>query len=120
MIKQVSVLKRHPSLTMDEFIARYESGHAKFAEVLFKNARKIVRRYVRPQANPLTGEVVELDFDVILELWFDSQADLDAALGGIATSGLVDQIRESGAALFATSNAPVFTVLEYESPVGGA
>lgn len=118
MIKQVSVMKRHPSLTLDEFIEQYEGRHAKFGEVLFKKAKKLTRRYVQPQPNPLTGETRELDFDVILEIWFETQADLDEAMKGIATSGLLDQVRESGARLFATANAPAFTVLEYESPVG--
>lgn len=120
MIKQVSVMKRHPSLTMAEFIERYEGGHAKFGEVLFKDAKKLTRRYVQPQPNPLTGETQELAFDVILELWYESQAELDAALAGIATSGLIDQIRESGAKLFASANNPAFTVIEYDSPVGPA
>lgn len=119
MIKQVSVMKRHPSLTMEQFIEQYEGRHAKFGEVLFKKARKLTRRYVQPQPNPLTGKVEELDFDVILEIWFDSEADLKEAMEGIATSGLIDQVRESGARLFATTNLPAFTVLEYESPVGG-
>jgi EthD domain len=118
MIKQVSLLKRHPSLTMEQFVEQYESGHAKFGEVLFKKATKLMRRYVQPQPNPLTGEVQDLDFDVILEVWFESQEDLDEAMRGIATSGLLDQVRESGARLFKTSNAPAFTVVEYESPVG--
>lgn len=118
MIKQVSVMKRHPSLSLEQFIESYENGHAKFGEVLFKKAKKLTRRYVQPQPNPLTGEVRELDFDVILEVWFESQADLDEAMQGIATSGLIDQVRESGAKLFASANSPAFTVVEYESPVG--
>ena len=99
-------------------IEQYEGRHAKFGEVLFKKARKLTRRYVQPQPNPLTGKVEELDFDVILEIWFDSEADLKEAMQGIATSGLIDQVRESGAKLFASSANPAFTVLEYESPVG--
>ncbi|MFT4027307.1 MAG: EthD domain-containing protein [Novosphingobium sp.] len=119
MIKQVSVMKRHPSLTMEEFIEQYEGRHAKFGEVLFKKAKKLTRRYVQPQPNPLTGKVEELDFDVILELWFENEADLKAAMAGIPTSGIMDEVRESGARLFASSANPAFTVLEYESPVGG-
>lgn len=120
MIKQVSVMKRHPSLTMEQFIEQYEGRHAKFGEVLFKKAKKLTRRYVQPQPNPLTGKVEELAFDVILEIWFESRDDLDEAMRGIATSGLVEQVRESGARLFASSANPAFTVVEYDSPVGGA
>lgn len=119
-IKQVSVMKRHPDLTMEQFIELYESRHAKFGEVLFKNAKRYVRRYVQPMRNPLTGKVEELDFDVIMEIWWDSQEELEAAMKGIATSGLIDQIRASGETLFASQNNPGFTVREYESPRGDA
>lgn len=120
MIKQVSVMKRASHLTMEQFIAQYEGEHAKYGEMLFKKARKLTRRYVQPQPNPLTGQVEELDFDVILEIWFDSEDDLKEAMRGIATSGMMEEVRESGARLFASSANPAFTVLEYESPVGGA
>jgi hypothetical protein len=118
MFKQVSLMKRHPSLTMDEFIDRYENHHAKFGEKLFKKARRFVRRYVHPEVNPLTGEVVELDFDVVMELWWDSRADFEAAMKMLAESDLVDQIRASGETLFVPSKNRAFTVTEYDSDLG--
>lgn len=119
-IKQVSVMKRHPDLTMEQFIELYESRHAKFGEVLFKNARRYVRRYVEPMKNPLTGKVEELPFDVIMEMWWNSPEDMEAGMKSIATSGLIDQIRASGETLFASQNNPGFTVREYDTPRGGS
>jgi hypothetical protein len=118
-VKQVSVMKRHPDLTMEQFIDLYESRHARFGEVLFKDAARYVRRYVQPMTNPLTGKVEELDFDVIMEIWWDSPEAMAAGMKGIATSGLIDEVRKSGETLFASQNNPGFTVLEYESPTGG-
>jgi hypothetical protein len=118
MIKQVSMMKRHPNLSMDEFIQLYENHHAKFGEQLFAKAQRFVRRYVQPVKNPLTGQIVEMDFDVIMEIWWDSQKEFDAAMQSIATSGLLDDIRKSGARLFASQNNPAFTVIEYDSKVG--
>jgi hypothetical protein len=115
MIKQVSMMKRHPDLTMAAFIDRYENHHAKFGEVLFAKAARFVRRYVQPQRNPLTGETAELDFDVIMEIWWNSQADFDDAMAAIPRSELLGAIRESGAKLFASHDNPAFTVLEYDT-----
>jgi hypothetical protein len=117
-VKQVSVMKRHPDLTMEQFIELYESRHARFGEVLFRNAKRYVRRYVQPMTNPLTGKVEELDFDVIMEIWWESPEAMAEGMKGIATSGLIDDIRKSGETLFASQNNPGFTVLEYETPVG--
>jgi len=115
MIKQVSMMKRHPSLSMDAFIELYESRHAKFGEVLFAKAARLVRRYVQPARNPLTGEIRELDFDVIMEIWWHSQADFDEAMAALPKSSLLGAVRESGASLFASHDNPAFTVLEYDS-----
>ena len=115
MIKQVSLMKRHPSLTMEQFIDRYESHHARFGEVLFARAARFVRRYVRPQVNPLTGEAKELDFDVVMEIWWHEQADFDAAMAAIPKSPLLPEIVASGATLFASRDNPAFTVDERDT-----
>ena len=115
MIKLVSMMKRHPDLTMQAFVERYESHHARLGETLFVKARRFVRRYVQPETNPLTGETRELDFDVIMELWWDSREDYREAMRGIAASGLLDQVRASGASLFASQDNPAFTVIEHDS-----
>lgn len=115
MIKRVSMMKRHPGMTMEESIDCYENHHVKFGEVLFAKARRYVRRYIQPESNPLTGDFVELDFDVIMEIWWDSREDFEEAMQAIPKSGLLDDIRASGATLFAASNNPAFTVVEYET-----
>lgn len=115
MIKQVSMMKRHPDLTMDEFIDLYENRHAKFGEVLFAKAQRFVRRYVQPQKNPLTGVTAELDFDVIMEIWWDKQQDFDDAMQAIPKSPMLSEIVASGARLFASPNNPAFTVVEYDT-----
>lgn len=93
MFKQISLMKRKPGLSMDDFIAQYEARHAKFGEVLFANAVKYVRRYVRPQRNPLTGEVKELEFDVLMEIWWASEADFNTAMKDLMTSPLLPESR---------------------------
>jgi len=115
MLKQVSVMKRNPAMSMQEFIDFYENHHAKFGKTLFKKAKRFVRRYVQPEKNPLTGEMAELDFDVIMELWWDSREDYEQAMKAIPQSGLLDDIRASGAKLFASANNPAFTVIEYDT-----
>ena len=80
--------------------------------------QRYMRRYVQPLKNPLTGEVKELDFDVIMELWWDSAEDMAADMKDFMASPLVPAIRDSGNALFASADNPAFTVIEYETPRG--
>ena len=118
MIKQVSMMKRHPSLSMAVFVARYETYHARFGETLFARSRRFVRRYVQPVTNPLTGVVAEMDFDVIMEIWWEDRASYEADMGGLLKSDLLPAIRESGLNLFASQNNPAFTVIEHDSDMG--
>lgn len=119
MIKQVSMMKRRPGLSMEAFIEAYENHHAKIGEALFTKARRFVRRYVQPQKNPLTGQIVELDFDVIMEIWWDKQEDFEEAMASLAANpDAIAAASESGARIFASSSNPACTVVEYDSDMG--
>ena len=118
MIKQISMMKRHPGLTVEQFITRYESVHAKFGDKLFSRSKRFVRRYVQPLRNPLTGKLGELDFDVIIEIWWETREAYEADMKGLAQSDLLPAVRESGATLFASHDNPAFTVVEYDSDFG--
>jgi hypothetical protein len=72
------LLKRHPSLSMVEFIERYESVHV---PAVLKNAtrlRRYERHYLHPGRHVILGDVVaEPEYDVLTELWYDDMAALD-------------------------------------------
>jgi hypothetical protein len=115
MLKQVVFLKRRPGMTMEEFIDYYENHHAKLGEKHMPLARRYVRRYVRPEKNPITGEVVELDFDVIMEIWWDSRDDYEATMREVGKGETFRLFYEDEEKLFASHDNPVVTVEEHES-----
>jgi hypothetical protein len=115
MLKQVVLLKRRDGMSMDEFIDYYENHHAKMAERFMPLARRYVRRYVRPEKNPITGEVVELDFDVVMEIWWNSRQDFDETMKEIGKGETHRLFHEDEEKLFNSHNNRVFTVDEYES-----
>ena len=39
------------------------------------NAQRYVRRYVTPEKNPLTGEVIHPGYDCIMEIWWNTRED---------------------------------------------
>ena len=115
MLKQVCLLKRRPGMTMQEFIDYYENRHSKIALSALTQARRYVRRYVKPEKNPITGESVELDFDVVMELWWDSRADYEASMKMFGEKDLYKIVYEDEEKIFATHENRVFTVEEYDS-----
>ena len=78
MFKTVGLLKRKPGMTTEEFRKYYESQHRLIGEKYLKGrATKYMRRFISPFPNPLTGEVVYPEYDVILEIWYSSKSDFE-------------------------------------------
>jgi len=115
MIKQVLLLKRRPGMSMEEFRNYYESHHVKIVEKYMTSAKRYVRRYVRPQKNPMTGQVIELDFDVVTEIWWESRADMEAAGKKLAAANLFPVIHADEEKLFSSHDNRTFTVDECDS-----
>jgi uncharacterized protein (TIGR02118 family) len=68
MFKVISMLKRNPALTPEQFRKHYEEVHAPLARKTFPFIRKYVRNYVMPAP---AGK--EPGFDCITEQWFDDK-----------------------------------------------
>ena len=123
MIKQVVFLKRRPDITMEEFKDYYENQHTQLAKRMgakpsLPNAQRYVRRYVTPEKNPLTGEVIHPGYDCIMEIWWNTREDFEAAMQGLGSpehlpARLADELK-----VFASNSNPVCTVEEHDSPVG--
>jgi uncharacterized protein (TIGR02118 family) len=71
MVKMISLVRRRPDLTRDEF-----------AQVWLKDYVHVAKRLPRVRGyavNVVTPASEEQDWDGFAELWFDSQEDFDAA-----------------------------------------
>lgn len=119
ILKLVFLLKRRPDMTMAQFRSYYESNHRVLGEKAMPGARRYVRRYVQPARNPITGEAIELPFDTVMEIWWDSRADWDDLQSRMISGSLGAEIYEDEENLFASHANPVFTVLESDSKMRG-
>lgn len=119
VLKLVFLLKRKPGMSVAEFRDYYENNHRKLAEKATPGALRYVRRFVEPEKNPITGEAIELPFDVVMELWWPNRAAWDDLQAEIATSEIGKAIYEDEENIFSSHLNPVFTVLESDSPMRG-
>jgi hypothetical protein len=79
MLKVMLFMKRKPGLTLEEFIEHYERVHVPLALQHARNLVHYERHYLRPgRFVPFGDEVVEPDYDVVTELWYDDEAAFDA------------------------------------------
>jgi hypothetical protein len=118
-LKLVFLLKRKPGMTQADFQDYYESRHRKLAETALANALRYVRRFVHPERNPITGDVIELPFDAIMEIWMTSRAEWNETQAGLAGSAIMRAIYEDEEQLFVSHENPMFTVEEADSPMRG-
>ena len=87
MVKLITIVKRKSGITRDEFIQHWKHVHARLA-IKDKSFWRRVRKYVQNYVTSTDSE--RAAWDGVVELWFDSQAELDAAFAGQETKeGLI-------------------------------
>ncbi len=102
MFKQVCFFRKRPDMSMDEFIDYYENQHSRLSERLGRspsipNAVRYVRRYLTPERNPVTGEVIDPGYHCIMEIWWNSREDFENSQRVIADPKRLPAIKEDEA-----------------------
>ena len=123
MFKQICFFRKRDDMTMEQFMDYYENQHSQLAKRLdappsLPNAQRYVRRYITPEPNPLTGEVIHPGYDCVMEIWWNTREDFEAAMQGLGNPDHLEARKADELQLFATNSNPVCTVVEYDSPVG--
>lgn len=123
MFKQICFFRKRPDMTADEFMDYYENQHSRLVQRTgvkssMPNALRYVRRYLTPEKNPVTGEVLDPGYDCIMEIWWTCREEFDAARAILNEPERLRITMEDETQLFATHSNPVCSVVEYDSPVG--
>lgn len=112
-------MKRRPGMSVEDFRDYYETRHVPLCMTYMAGVARYVRRYLEPQPSPGTGRADELPYDVITELWFDTEAVWAATLQHITTTVLADEIIADEANLFDRPAMRIATIVEHETPLSG-
>lgn len=116
MIKVIGLLKRKPGITPDEFRDYYETYHRVIGEKYLKGlATKYRRRYLTPFADPITGTLPDQHCDVVLEIWYPSQAIFDKANALFAKPEVAEEIAIDEEKLFDRPQNRFFFAEDVES-----
>jgi hypothetical protein len=124
MFKQLCFFRKRPDMTMEEFLDYYENQHSQLAKKAglkpaLPNAQRYVRRYLKPEKNPVTGQVIDSGYDCLMEIWWNSREDYERSFAIISDPERLPAVMADEARLFASHNNPVCSVIEeYDSPMG--
>lgn len=123
MLKQICFFRKRADMTMDQFMDYYENQHSQLSKRAGRapsipGAVRYVRRYLVPEKNPVTGEVIDPGFDCIMEIWWKSREDFENSQKIISSPDRLPMIKADELNLFASHNNPVCTVIEHDSPMG--
>ena len=123
MFKQICFFRKRPDMSAEEFMDYYENEHSKLSkrkglQSSMPNAARYVRRYLTPEPNPVTGEIIDPGYDCIMEIWWNSREDFDRSRQIINDPERLKVLKEDEAKLFATHSNPVCSVVEHDSPMG--
>lgn len=116
MFKTIGLLKRREGMSVEEFRDYYENNHRVIGEKYLKgNAERYMRRFLSPYPNPLTGEEVEPEYDVVMEIWYADEAAWQATGEALTTPEAAAEIAADEEMLFDRSRNRFFLVDEFES-----
>jgi len=124
MFKQICFFRKRPDMTMEEFMDYYENQHSQLAKKAglkpaLPNAQRYVRRYLKPEVNPVTGKVLDPGYDCLMEIWWNCREDYERSLAIISDPERLPAVMADEAKLFAShANPSVSVVAEYDSPMG--
>jgi len=123
MIKQLCFFRKREDMSMEQFLDYYENQHSQLSKRMGRapaitGATRYVRRYITPEKNPVTGEVIDCGYDCIMEIWWNSREDFLASQRRISDPDRLPMVKEDEKRLFASHSNPVCTVVEYDSPMG--
>jgi len=116
MFKTVNLMKRRADLTHDQFVERYEAGHARLGErVLAGSALRYVRRYLKP----VDGVGDDADFDAVMEIWYADRATWEATMARLSEPTIAAEITADEETLFDRTKYRFYWVEESESDMSG-
>ena len=114
MLKLVALISAKPDISREAFIEHYESTHAPLIKKLLPMIAEYRRSFVKLNA-PSGTQPLSLGFDVLTELWFENQQDLDAFWKRLREPEVNSQIRADEAHFLISDRTQLFQVDEYNS-----
>lgn len=124
MFKQICFFRKREDMTMEQFMDYYENRHSQLSKSAglkpaLPNAQRYVRRYLKPEVNPVTGKVLDPGYDCIMEIWWNSREDYERSLTIISDPARLPALKADEAELFASHDNPSCSVIEeFDSPMG--
>ena len=103
-------------MTRQEFKEYYETHHRVIGEKYLKGyAVKYMRRYLNGFADPLTGNIPDFPYDVLMEIWYPDQTTFEKAVTRFQEPEIAKEISEDEEKLFDSQQNAFFVVDECES-----
>jgi hypothetical protein len=124
MFKQICFFRKRADMTMEAFMDYYGHQHSQLSKnaglkPALPGAQRYVRRYLKPEANPVTGNVIDPGYDCLMEIWWNSREDYEESLKIISDPVRLPTLKADEVKLFASHDNPSGSVIaEYDSPMG--
>lgn len=112
MFTRITLLKRRPGMTIEEFRDYYETHHRLIGERVLAG---FAQRYVRRYAVPVSPGLEMPDFDVMTEITFPDRAAHDRCIAALSEPSVAAWVMADEDRLFDRAAMRVFTVEEAES-----
>jgi uncharacterized protein (TIGR02118 family) len=117
-VKVVTLLKRRPGMSREDFVRYYEARHAVLATQRVPGMLDYRRMYISAEKPAFGTSPPTLDFDVITSLVFADMESYQRAFDTLKRPEIAQEIADDEAQLFDRTNITAYIVDEYVSDVG--
>jgi uncharacterized protein (TIGR02118 family) len=117
-IKIVTLLKRKPGMSREEFIRYYEARHAVLATQMVPGLLDYRRMYIGAERPAFGAAGPTLEFDVITTLVFADTEAYEKAFETLKQPEIAQRIAEDEEQLFDRTSITAYLVEEYVSDLG--
>lgn len=119
MYKILTLLRRKPGTSVEQFRAYYEGRHARLGEHFLKGrSTRYQRRYLTPVGHPTDGASAEGGYDCLTEMWFRDEAQWHEMIALLSAPGNGEQVIADEERFMDRAAMRMFTVEEHETDIG--
>lgn len=121
MFKVMWLMKRKEGTTPEELMHYYENHHSKLGKKLMDSNNfkpvKYIRKYFRPITDifPFPGALSGSEFDLAMEMWFESQEQFEQLLGFSTAEDVFKEIIEDENRFLDPHKRAIYILEEHET-----
>lgn len=117
MYKTAVLIRRNPGLTSEQFRTHYEAVHAPLASGFMPKMLRYTRHFLTPYGNTTYAAGGVADYDVITEMWFETESDFLETMAQLSRPDIAAQLGADELRVFDRESIRIYVLEDSGDPI---